>query len=69
MSLFNVQLFNPYRPFYGIKANRIGPDVMPQKKNAAYHLGLFCLVTGILSKKNEKKKITPDAPRNSNVHP
>ena len=32
MFLFNTQLFNPYRPFNGIKANRIAPDVTPQKK-------------------------------------
>ena len=28
-------------PFCGSQANRIAPDVMPQK--AASHLGLFCL--------------------------
>ena len=50
-------------PFYGTKANRIAPDVTPQ--NAASHLGLFCLLTGISSenKIKMKKKNTPDVPK------
>ena len=33
-------------------------------QNAAFHLGLFCLLTGISSKNEIKMKITPNAPKN-----
>ena len=40
--------------FYGTYANRIAPDGTTQ--NAASHLGIFCLLTGISSKNEIKMK-------------